>query len=393
MDTLIDNLAYPQPKFPILPILSSNSFSFFSEQRPSGILDASERLTVISGTAAIALALQLLKIKKGDNILLPAFHCFSMVEPVLAMSAVPVYYNVNSDLSPDLDDIRSKMDINTRALLAVHYFGFPKDFNALRVLCDNVNAALIEDCAHTFFGQVNGKFVGALGDFAVGSFHKFFPAVDGGCLVSSRRSLRDVRIVSPGLSYNIKAALDILEEATSQGRLTALRYPMKAFLTMKNFLFYLLRLKNNDGPVGVGPEYSDGFDYLDLEWVNRAAPLATRFIVNAVSYERIAIKRREQYTRLLTALGGLQGGRPLFPSLPKCIIPYMFPFIIENPKKSFSALKERGVPIFRWEDMQKTTCPVSSSYAEKLLQFPCHQEMDEHELVWMIDNIRSVLES
>jgi dTDP-4-amino-4,6-dideoxygalactose transaminase len=113
--------------------------------------------------------------------------------------------------------------------------------------------------------------------------------------------------------------------------------------------------------------------------------------MSAVSYKRIVIKRREQYAKLLAGLGDLKGGRPLFPELSEYVTPYMLPFIIDNPKKSFAALKERGVPIFRWEDMQKTTCPVSSSYAEKLLQFPCHQEMDEHELAWMIENIQDVL--
>jgi perosamine synthetase len=97
---------------------------------------------------AIYHGLSALGLNPGDNVLVPAFHCTSVVEPILQYGAEVKFYDINLDVSPDLEDLRSKIDRKTRAILAIHYFGFPQPIQKFRELCRAHKLYLIEDCAH-----------------------------------------------------------------------------------------------------------------------------------------------------------------------------------------------------------------------------------------------------
>ena len=180
-------------------VLSSATFS--GEQPDDScpsILDTGSVKFVTSGRVGIALALKHMGAGRNDKILVPAYHCSSMIEPVLWVGATPVYYRVHENASVDLADVRAKIDSATKALLVTHYFGFHQDMPAIRALCDEAGIAVIEDCAHAFFGTVAGHPPGWYGDYAIASSMKFFPVFDGGCLVSSRRGLDGIRILRAG---------------------------------------------------------------------------------------------------------------------------------------------------------------------------------------------------
>jgi dTDP-4-amino-4,6-dideoxygalactose transaminase len=148
------------------------------------LLDAGTALGVTSGRVAIALALQHMGIAHGDKVLVPAYHCIAMVEPIISTGAGAVFYRIREDTSVDLDDVQRRLDVRTRALLAPHYYGFPQDMMRIRAFCDAHNLVLIEDCAHAFFGRCDGRPFGGHGDYAIASAMKFFPVYDGGYLVS-----------------------------------------------------------------------------------------------------------------------------------------------------------------------------------------------------------------
>ena len=128
-----------------------------------------------SGRVAIALALRHLGIRPGEQVLLPAYHCTAMVEPVQWASAAPVFYRIHPDTSVDLEHLQRLLTPLTRAVIVVHYFGFPQQLSSLRAFCDTHRLALIEDCAHAFFGEEAGRPLGSCGDYAIASAMKFFP--------------------------------------------------------------------------------------------------------------------------------------------------------------------------------------------------------------------------
>jgi perosamine synthetase len=190
-----------RPLIPLAPILSASSFRRAHGKHVAQVrtvLDAGQYRLVTSGRVAIALALRELDVQAGQRVLVPAYHSASMVPPVLWRGAEPVFYRVHADAAVDLADLADKIDPSVRAVMVTHYFGFPQDMAPMRALCDARGIALIEDCAHCFIGERDGRPVGAWGDYAIASSMKFLPVYEGGALVSARHSLDKVTLHSAG---------------------------------------------------------------------------------------------------------------------------------------------------------------------------------------------------
>jgi hypothetical protein len=97
---------------------------------------------------------------------------------------------------------------------------------------------------------------------------------------------------------------------------------------------------------------------------------------------------------MLAQLGDLPGCRPLFGALPEGVVPQVFPLVFDAPERAFAPLKRAGVPIIRfgeylWKGMDPGTCPASLELSRRVFQFPCHQELEDAELDWMIAEVRA----
>ena len=223
-----------RPRIPIAPVLSCASFSGGAGARPLSVLDAGQVRMVTSGRVAIALALRAMGVGPGDEVLVPAYHSPSMVPPVLWRAAAPVFYKVRPDASVDLDDVASRLTAASKAIMVTSYFGFPQDLSAIRAFCDAHGLQMLEDCAHSFFGEHHGRPVGSWGDYAIASSMKFYPIYEGGCLISARHALDGVALVSAGSGFEAKAALAALEYSFGYGRLAPLRALLRIPMRLKD---------------------------------------------------------------------------------------------------------------------------------------------------------------
>ncbi|MGH8501162.1 MAG: aminotransferase class I/II-fold pyridoxal phosphate-dependent enzyme [Gammaproteobacteria bacterium] len=379
-----------RPPIPVLPVLSWRTF-FGSRRAPRFrcVLEAGEAVSVTSGTAAIALALEHAGMRDGDKVLLPAFHCTSMIEPFVAAGVRPVYYRIHADTSVDLADIAAKLDGSVKAVLATHYFGFYQDMRALRALCDKYRVVLIEDCAHAFFGEVQGHPIGSYGDYAIVSARKFFAIQDGGYLVSARHSLNGLAMKSAHWAFELKSALDVVELAVASARLKPLPIVLRPLVACKSRVWR--KIKQQRHVSTIGPSVTDGYQYLDLGWVHARMSLVSRALMRLSTKEAIAQKRRENYGRMAGGLSQLSTAKPLFRHLPEDVVPYMFPLVLEHPDRIFPILKSKGVPIWRWEELADSDCEISRRYSKSLLQLPCHQELRDNEMDWMIAAIKQTV--
>lgn len=388
--------AYPKSHIPTQPVLSI--FSFFSNETrrhiPS-VLDTGNAKFVTSGRAAIALALQQMKIGKGDKVLVPAYHCASMVEPVIWVGATPVFYKVNPDTSVNLDDIRSKIDGSTKLLMATNYFGFPQKLAEIRRFCDDNNLYFLEDCAHSFLGEHGGKPLGSYGDYAIASAMKFFPIYEGGCLVSARHEINQVQLGSAGLGFEVKAALNTMEKGFSYGRMPVLKIFFALPIGLKNVIWRKVKKNSSSRSVSLGPGASDGGFSFEPKWLDKRSSYFSRILIRTVSMPRIVAKRRENYLILHKALSDLPGCRALFPDLPDGVAPYVYPIMADNLQTIFPILKRAGVPIIRfaeylWDGVDSSVCANSIELSQRGMQLPCHQDLRPDELNWIIEKIKSV---
>lgn len=391
--------AYPRSHIPTQPVLSSTSFLPGKRSGSiASVLDAGDVKFVTSGRVAIALAMKEIGVGPGDKVLVPAYHCASMVQPVVWAGATPVFYKVRPDTSVDLDDLRSKLDGTTKALLATNYFGFPQDLTSLRRFCDDSNLRFVEDCAHSFLGQHCAKPLGSFGDYAIASAMKFFPVYEGGCLISSRHDISHLQLTSGGLGFEVKATFNTLEKSFSFGRMGVLRSALSAPMWAKNFLWSKVKKSAPSKAISLGPGSSDGgFDF-DPRWIMKRASLFSRLMINTVPIEPIARKRRENYLLLKEALSDVPHFRPLFPDLPDNVVPYVFPMVSPNLPVLFPVLKNAGVPIIRFaeyltEGVDASVCATSVVLSTQCMQLPCHQDLQPEELEWMIEKFRTVIHS
>ena len=156
-----------------------------------------------------------LGVKSGDNVLVPSYHCTSLVEPILKYGSNATFYDINTDLTPNFDDVREKIDAKTRAIVVVHYFGFPQPIRKFRELCDNHNLYLIEDCAHVLTGNSgDGTDLGESGDVSIFSWRKFLPIYDGGQLMINNPKLPlDLALDKSSFLFKLKVAKNTFERA------------------------------------------------------------------------------------------------------------------------------------------------------------------------------------
>lgn len=389
---------YPRAAVPVAPVLSLGSLRRRDAPRVRSVLDAGQAQFVSSGRVAIALALREMRIGHGDTVLMPAYHCASMVEPVIWAGATPVFYRIHPDTSVDLDDVAGKIGPSTRLLVATNYFGFPQDLARLRAFCDMHQLLLLEDCAHAFLGEHQGRPLGAFGDYAIASSMKFFPVYEGGCLISARHDLGDVALRSAGAGFEAKVALNTLEDAFAHRRLPVLAALAYLPLLAKNALWRRVKRRGGAAAAALAPASSDGGFGFDPAWLGKRSSYFARLLLRHVSHERMGELRRRHYQRLLDALGHLPGCRPLFAALPAGVYPWVFPLVVDAPEPVFHALKLAAVPVLRfgeflWPGVDHRVCANSAALSRSVLQIPCHQELRAGELTWMIERVAGVLQS
>lgn len=401
---------YPKASIPTDPVMCAASFGSNRACGVPSVLDVGNVRHVTSGRIAIGLALQQMQVGVGDEVLIPAYHSRSMVEPVIWAGAQPVFFKVHHDTSLDLDDVLAKLTSRSKTIMVPNYFGFAQDLVGIRAFCDRHGLMMLEDCAHAFFGEHAGRPLGGFGDYAIASTMKFFPVYDGGCLVSARNELRAIALQSAGANFEIKTAFNTLERAFAYGRMQPLERLMALPIALKDLLWGMLKKQtqrrangfDSDDRAGrlpdttaLGPKASDGAFGFETAWLDKRASLVSRLMVRHVSHERIAVKRRANYLALHEQLHDLPGCRPLYCGLAEGTVPWLFPLLADDPATIFPLLKNAGVPVVRfaeflWDGVDERVCAISVDLSRQVLQLPVHQELRPAERDWMIRTVRSI---
>lgn len=379
---------YPRPKIPVLPVLSSGTFREKTIFRYPSRFFSADCLSFRSGRAAIAQALRLAGVGRGDEVLVPAYHCGSMVEPAIWLGAGIVFVHVNPDLTLNLEDLVAKITPHTRLVIAPHYFGFPQPLDRMLALKDRCGFVLLEDCAHALYGADGSHVLGSRGDYAIASTCKWFPAPEGGMLCANPPADLDDKVVRTrgSLGLEARSMLSIVHDATIYGRMPLLR-PLARAANWMSASTKPLRDSVIDGPMAASAQWR----WLRPEQVDDRQSRSVVWLLRHAARHTAAERRRANFLTLLDHLGGLRRARPLHMSLPTGTVPYMFPLVLDDPHADFATLKRRGVPIWRWEDLAESDCPIALDYRLRLLQLPCHQELTAHEMDWMIEQLREVL--
>ncbi len=147
---------------------------------------------VNSATAALDLALKLLHINHGHEVIVPTMTFVSTAHVVAYNLATPIFADIDPvTLSIDIEDVKKKITIRTKAIIPVHYGGRPVDMDRLKEVAGDI--PIIEDAAHACGGVYKGKKCGSLGNIGCFSFHavKNLAMGDGGALTLNDKAMAE----------------------------------------------------------------------------------------------------------------------------------------------------------------------------------------------------------
>lgn len=174
---------------------------------------------VSSGTAALFAAITALGIGAGDEVIIPVNTFIASAWGPVHAGATPVFVDITEDTwEIDASKIEEKITDRTKAIIGVHLYGHPFDFDAVKEVADKYNLKIIEDCAQAHGAKYKGKKVGTLGDVSCFSFYpgKNLGAFgEGGAVVSNNKEIiekvnllknhgSDVRYYHDIVGYNMR---------------------------------------------------------------------------------------------------------------------------------------------------------------------------------------------
>ncbi len=192
------------------------------EDKIGGFLGIGAGVATKSGSSALALALLGLGIDRDSEVILPTYVCKEVIDAVRSVAAIPILCDTDAYGVLTADTIRPFLGKNTKAIIAVHIFGYPCDIESLQIF----GVPIIEDACQSFGLKVKGKMAGTLGEVGIISFHatKCLTTGEGGMLVSSDQQflerVRSISIAQVEMKTQFQTSLSDMQAALGLSQLS-----------------------------------------------------------------------------------------------------------------------------------------------------------------------------
>ncbi|MFH1771978.1 MAG: aminotransferase class V-fold PLP-dependent enzyme [Candidatus Omnitrophota bacterium] len=345
-----------------------------------------------SGSCAIYRALKAVKTKDADVILMPAYHCGIEVEMAHRAGFGVEFYNIKSNGSIDIDDIKQKINDNTKAIFVIHYFGFLEPLDCIKEICSRYNLILIEDCAHYLSRQNNPSLF--KGDFQIFSYLKTLPVADGGALIISNPSFSLVpfgagcsrTLVLRNILLSLNKYFHFKHKALSGFFHILIIAPLR-------LCFKIIKKLSQSKTIKMLKEKNSQF-YTEISG-NSISTLSLN-IINTLDIKDAVDKRRMNFKILVNELKNEQNLKPLYESLPDSAVPLFFPLLVNNRDKLRESLKSRGIETFIFgASLNKAAgegnYPSALMLSKENLCLPVHQGLNSRHMEYIAHALKQEL--
>lgn len=325
----------------------------------ASLVGADRCRAVSSGTAAIHLALHLLDLQPGDEVITTALTFVSANQSILYERARPVFADVDPGTGNlDVDSIKSRLSERTRAILAMHYGGDPCDLAEIHDLARSAGVRVIEDCAHAVGASYRGAPIGSQGDLHTFSFQacKILTTGDGGAVLTRSQDEweRLARLRNHGVDRN----------------------------TFERFH---------------SSEVTWGYDVPELGFKYQMTDIAAAIGIAQMKGLGSALERRSSIARMYRAqLGGVAGLRLLDVKDDRLSSNYMFSILADERDLLAKKLNEAGIEVaihFPRNDafvmFENADLPNVESFSAHQLSLPIHAQLSDEEIGSVCNVIRS----
>ena len=135
------------------------------------LLGAKRCLATASGTTSLMVALHVMDVDAGDEVIVSPFTFIATYNAVLSCHALPVFADTDpASLTIDPASIESRITDRTRAILPVHIYGMPCDMDPINAIAGKHKLAVVEDACQAWLAEYKGRKCGVLGDLGCFSF-------------------------------------------------------------------------------------------------------------------------------------------------------------------------------------------------------------------------------
>jgi perosamine synthetase len=303
-----------------------------------------------------------------------------MVAPVLSANLKPAYFGIDENGLPRIDTIDEISANEAKAMLVSHYFGIAHSLAYVRQWCDERGVALIEDCAHSYFGWAGERPVGRWGDYSTASVTKFLPVPEGGILASTKRPLTDIYLTGQSLRAQIKGFVDALEFSIEHNGFRGVRWAFTPFLKLKN----ARRAKMAKLISPEEPKPENLMQDCDMGRIQMKPLWISQLLDMILPRGRITTRRRKNFLAYNNYLGQIPGATPIFSSLPADSVPYVFPLWVDDPDPVYKELRAKRLPVFRWDRIWHGTTRIVDDigplWSYHVLQLLCHQDISDGDI-------------
>ncbi len=325
-------------------------------------------------------------------VLLPAFHCTALVEPVPRAGFNVSFYRILPDFRPDFEDVRHRLSRDVAAIVIIHYFGFVTELEPFLQLRDEFGCRIVEDCAHSFLSRSGGSCVGHAGDFSLFSFYKFAPSLAGG-----------------GLGINLAQFCEMPEPATVSWReqLTLAKRLFEQILEnspsnpaskllLKAERWRVNRRHSRPSAVSHSALLDDPYLFRE-DLANSGMPSLCRHLVESNDWDENLASRRRNYTLFSEEIQDTPLLTRVFPELRPGVCPWAFPILVANRGLHDKQLRALGIPLYSFGEILHPLLAGQNDQArkdaehisEQLLLLPVHAQLDSTKVKEMARRIKS----
>lgn len=185
----------PEEEFAVLETIRSRWISMGPkvaelETAFATALEAQHALAVTNCTAALHMAMLVTGLGPGDEVIVPSLTFVATVNAVRYVGATPVFADITSsaDLNLDPASVAARITKKTRAIVVMHYGGFPCAMDEIGAIARQNQLSIVEDACHGPLSEYNGKKLGTIGDVGCFSFfsNKNISTGEGGMFITTR---------------------------------------------------------------------------------------------------------------------------------------------------------------------------------------------------------------
>ena len=326
-------------------------------------------VAVSNGTAALHLALTCLNLKEGDEVILPSLTFVATANAVLYTGAKPVFADIQAegDLNISPEEIKKKITERTRAILVMHYGGYPCDMKSIMGIARKHGLYVVEDAAHAPGAEYRGRKCGTIGALGCFSFfsNKNLVTGEGGMIFTRNRAWAEK--VRSMRSHGMKA----LSWDKYRGHLSS--YDIDEL----------------------------GFNYRSTEIQSALGLVQLRKMGrnNQKREKLVETYRKElQETKGLSIPFSQWGGRPSYHLFSILVAPFI------KREKVMEELRRHGIqtsihypPIHLFSLYQKTfgyrkgMLPVTEKVSERVITLPLHPLMNVTDVKWIARKLNTVI--